>query len=50
MVIYLNVLGKSTKAGNKGINDLGDINPRKALKSSFSNLQEYKKIVSQYPL
>jgi len=43
MVIYLHVLGKSTKDGNKEINDPGDIKPGKAFKNSFSNLQEYTK-------
>jgi hypothetical protein len=34
------LLGKSSKDGNNGINDPGDINPGKAFKICFSNLQE----------
>lgn len=35
-----NLLGKSSKDGNNGINDPGDINPGKAFKICFSSLQE----------
>ena len=38
-----NLLGKSSKYGNNGINDPGDINPGKSFKNSFSNLQEKTK-------
>jgi hypothetical protein len=34
-----NSLGKSTKEGNSGRNDPGDINPGKTFKKDFSNLQ-----------
>lgn len=51
MVVNLNLLGKSSKDGNNGINEPGDINPGKAFKICFSNLQEWiKKIFRQYPL
>lgn len=34
------LLGKSTRAGNRGMNDPGEINPEKILRNKFFNLRD----------
>lgn len=42
MAKHIDLLGKSTKDGNRGRKEPGDINPGKTLRNNFSNLQAKK--------
>lgn len=38
------LLGKSTRDGNRGMNDPGEVNPEKIPRNKFSNLHDKGKI------